>query len=273
MAGLKIASPLPTARIESTISSSSASLRTYPRAPALSAMNTDSSSSRSVTTRTRMLGLSETILRVASIPLTFGICRSLRTTSGWSSAARATASSPVVASPMTSNSGTDPNREIMPLRKSGWSSATRMRRVSNFLSPLLRRQREAEHNPGTALWDGLDDADPTQLGGALAHRGEAHAGGALRRDADAVVHDLQVRSVLRGEPHDAGLRLGVANHVGQGLLRDAVDGHLHGRREGRQAGALRGFHRYPQVLILRAVTLGELAEGRNEPQVVEGRRT
>src|SRR5215218_5850535 len=106
---------------------------------------------------------------------------------------------------MTSNSGTDSSRETIPLRKSEWSSATSMRRVSNFFSPLLRRQREAEHNPGTALWDGLDDADPAQLGGALLHRGEAHACGALRWDADAVVDDLQVRSVLRGESHDAGL--------------------------------------------------------------------
>ena len=58
IAGLKMASPLPTARIESTISSSSASLRTYPRAPALKAMNTESSSSKSVTIRMRTIGFS-----------------------------------------------------------------------------------------------------------------------------------------------------------------------------------------------------------------------
>ena len=81
-AGLKMASPLPTTRIESTISSSSASLRTYPRAPARKAMNTESSSSNSVTTRTRTFGLSCRILRVASMPLTSGF-REAQVVEGW----------------------------------------------------------------------------------------------------------------------------------------------------------------------------------------------
>ena len=80
-------------------------------------MNTESSSSKIVTTKTRMLGLSCRILRVASMPFTSGICRPIKTTSGCICAARTIASSPVLASPTTSNSGTDKSREILPFLK------------------------------------------------------------------------------------------------------------------------------------------------------------
>jgi hypothetical protein len=80
-------------------------------------MNTESSSSKIVTTKTWMLALSWRILRVASMPFTSSICRPIKTTSGCICAARITASSPVLASPTTSNSGTDKSREIIPFLK------------------------------------------------------------------------------------------------------------------------------------------------------------
>ncbi len=55
--------------------------------------------------------------RVASTPLEPGICRSISTISGWSATARVMASSPVVASPATSVSGSAARNARIPLRK------------------------------------------------------------------------------------------------------------------------------------------------------------
>ena len=63
-----------------------------PRAPARIAANTDSSSPYIVSMSTPMCGLVRTSARVASTPFVPGICRSITTTSGWSSAAIAIAS-------------------------------------------------------------------------------------------------------------------------------------------------------------------------------------
>src|SRR5215211_6376154 len=194
-------------------------------------MNTESSSSKSVTTNTRMLGLSWRILRVASMPFTSGIWRSIKTTSGCRSAARTTASSPVVVSPTTSKSGIEASREIMPLRKSGWSSAMRMRRGSIFLTPWNSPWAVADGPaPGCRPLGTLDAATPSQLGRPFVHRGETNARATLRGDTDAVVHDLQRYIFIDGEAHDAALGPGMTYYVGKRLLRDAVDGHFGGRR-------------------------------------------
>src|SRR5829696_4593195 len=169
-------------------------------------MNTESSSSKSVTTRTRTLGLCWRILRVASIPFTSGICRSINITSGCKSAARATASSPVFASPTTSNSGTDESREIMPFRKRGWSSAMRMRRVSNFsLLRTLLGQWQTDQHPGTALFGTFDYATAAKLRCSLTHRGEAHPRATLCWDAHAIVDDLKPHFLIECKAHDAAV--------------------------------------------------------------------
>ncbi len=44
---------------------------------------------------------------------------------------------------------------------------------------------------GTAFWDRVDDATPTQLRRPFVHRGEAHTRATLVGDAITVVDDLQ----------------------------------------------------------------------------------
>src|SRR5437879_12514587 len=61
------------------------------------AAKTESSSRNMVSTRTPMRGLVRVMVRVASIPLPPGMCRSMTTTSGCNSAASLTASGPLAA--------------------------------------------------------------------------------------------------------------------------------------------------------------------------------
>jgi hypothetical protein len=103
----------------------------------------------------------------------------------------------------------------------------------------------------------------------LAHRKEADARVTPRRNADAVVDDLKFRVAFYEEPNNAALRLRMAGHVRQRLLRDAVDGHFDG---GGQVGkVVRRFHRHARLLAFRTVALGEAAQGSGESKVVEGR--
>ena len=63
-------------------------------------------------------------------------------------------------------------------------------------------------------------------------------------------------SVTVSRTTDTPLRLGVADHVGQSLLRDPVDGHLHGGRQRRQL--LWRLHQHLQALsTCNAVPCGE----------------
>jgi hypothetical protein len=73
IAGPKIASPCATAVMARTISAWLAPFNRYPRAPARIAANKVWSSSAIVSTTTPMCGLSEVILRVASMPSSSGI--------------------------------------------------------------------------------------------------------------------------------------------------------------------------------------------------------
>lgn len=64
---------------------------------------------------------------VAAAPSAFGIMRSMTMTSGLSVRANWTTSSPLVASPAISMSGSSLSIERRPTRMSAWSSAMRMR--------------------------------------------------------------------------------------------------------------------------------------------------
>ena len=66
-----------------------------------------------------MCGLSATMRRVASMPFSPGMCRSMMTTSGWVSLAISTASVPLVAAPASSVSGASVSRAVRPSRNSG----------------------------------------------------------------------------------------------------------------------------------------------------------
>ena len=81
-----------------------------------------------------MCGDDCTIRAVASIPLSRGMCRSIRITSGCSSRARSTASRPSTTLPTTSTVSVAASIASSPLRNCSWSSTTRTRNRS--ISPL-----------------------------------------------------------------------------------------------------------------------------------------
>ena len=66
-----------------------------------------------------MCGLSATMRRVASMPFSPGMCRSMMTTSGWVSLASSTASVPLAAAPVSSVSVPSVSRAVRPSRNSG----------------------------------------------------------------------------------------------------------------------------------------------------------
>ncbi len=83
-----------------------------------------------------MRGLVRVMVRVASMPLPPGMCRSITTTSGCSSAAIRTASGPFSASPTTSTPSAC-RRPFRPCRNTGWSSVMRTRMVSDIYARFL----------------------------------------------------------------------------------------------------------------------------------------
>jgi hypothetical protein len=72
------------------------------------------------------------------------------------------------------------------------------------------------------------------------HRRETNARAALGGDTNAVVDDLKRHIFIEDEANDACPCPGMTCYVGKRLLRDAVDGYLHGCRE--VGKVLRGFH-------------------------------
>jgi hypothetical protein len=91
---------------------------------------------------------------------------------------------------------------------------------------------------------------------------------AILRQADAVVGDLQLQPVAYGEPDVAGACFRVVDDVGQGLLRNAVGGHLNGG--GKRWQVFRGLH--GDVEAVMTVVGRLLADGRDQAQFVEGGR-
>jgi hypothetical protein len=114
-----------------------------PRAPARKAATTESSSEYAVSTTTRIRGCLSTILRVASTPSQFGMCRSMRTMSGTAVIAWRTASAPSIAVPITSIPGSMPSSVARPSRTTFSSSATSTRSgaVVSFMMSALAQAR------------------------------------------------------------------------------------------------------------------------------------
>jgi hypothetical protein len=111
--------------------STGVSLAKKPQAPAWSASATSRSSDATVSASTRMSGLWLTISRVASGPVMSGMRRSMRMTSGFSSAARRTPIRPPDAWATTSMPSSSAMSEARPVRKRSWSS-TMSTRVGAF---------------------------------------------------------------------------------------------------------------------------------------------
>ena len=206
--GPKIASPAATALTARSSSARWAPLSRYPRAPARTAANTVSSSSCIVSTSTATCGAASTMRRVASTPSMPGMLMSISTTSGWSERAAATAASPESASPTTTTSLAVSSSARSPARNAGWSSATSTRwrrrrgpRARRSCGPRLF-ERQPRHDARPATRPALDRDVAAELLRPLPHRLEAGARAERRRQAPAVVGDLD-RELGRGLEPDA----------------------------------------------------------------------
>src|ERR1700694_2680764 len=109
---------------------------------------------------------------MAAMPSPSGISRSIRTTSGSTLAATARAVSPPSASPTTSMSGWSSRNARRPSRTTAWSStsSTRMGSATGHLG--AGGEEDADRGPGAAV--ALDRKGGVDVGGALAHRCQAH---------------------------------------------------------------------------------------------------
>ena len=147
---------------------------------------------------------------------------SIRITFGPKRAALSTASSPLLASPTTSMSGSSARSMRKPARTIDWSSTTSTR-ISIVTSPSGRRVAEHEAAPVRDAGAHLAAVDLH----ALADADEPVAEAVARRAAEAVVADLELQRVrLVAHGHVGPGRARVLERVRQALLDDAVGGEL-----------------------------------------------
>ena len=240
-------SPRVAARIASPSSSGPASLSRKPVAPARNAPWTYSSRSKVVMTTTA-IGSSTpgpASCRVASTPSRTGIRMSIRQTSGRSSRASRTASCPSRASPTTSMPSRVPRISRSPVRTRSWSSATstRMRhagtsrgRVASTAQPRPGHG-PARQVPPSSVARSTIPISPNPDPGVAWAPGSGHR---RRRRAAART---------RGSPVDAHVDQrrvpGMAQGVGDSLLRDPEDGRVDRRRETGEVARERHLHPRP----------------------------
>ena len=229
-----------TARTARTSSAGSVSLTRKPLAPALIASKTYSSRSNVVrmTTRVPARRSSAAIRRVASSPSMPGMRTSIRTTSGRAWIAWRTASSPSVASPTTVTSGWASSRARNPALTRAWSSASTHRDHEVTRSPTGRRARTRKPPPGAG------PASTSPPSAVARSRIPVMPLPAVTAPPDAVVDDLDRDVVAVAQAHGDDAGGGVARHVGERLLHDAVGGQLRllpaaARRAARRRGVRR----------------------------------
>src|SRR3954451_128579 len=233
------------------------------------AAKTDSSSSNMVSTRTATCGLTATISRVASMPLTPGIRRSMTTTSGWWASAAVTAAAPSPTSATTSMSGCEDSDWRSPSRNIGWSSATTTRTGS--MSALA--QGQAALDPGAAASGGRDRQRAAKLGRPLPHGCQTDPEMAVRGHPAAVISHLHLQTFGAQDPQQAVPGPGVADYVGQRFGGNPVGGHLHRRRETVQIPAHLKLDGEPGPVAWRGggsrQLLGLLPQGGGQSQLVQ----
>src|SRR6266567_3434447 len=169
--------------------------------------------------------------RVASRPSIPGMRMSMSTTSGSSRTAVSTASALSLASPTTSMSSSPLRMDRNPARTREWSSTT-----STRIGPItiLSAHRDAGPHPPPSTVDRPRFAGATESSGPLLHAPHpvtACQGGG--RPLVAIIHDLDDNSAV--VDLDPDLRLadgGVAQHVRESLLDDAVPGVADGCGQG-----------------------------------------
>src|SRR4051812_2876703 len=147
---------------------------------------------------------------------------SMRTTSGRNRAVWRTASSPSIASPVTSRSGSNSRILRRPTRTSGWSSAI----STAVMAGSPGRQQDAEPEPAVLHRSRLEL--PAVQGDPLPDADQPlPAAGDVARRAGPVVGDLQLEAPRPVPDTDVALPApGVLERVGEPLLPAPVGGQL-----------------------------------------------
>src|SRR5438876_819073 len=69
----------------------------------------------------------------------------------------------------------------------------------------------------------------------LTHREQPHTHMVLCWQTHSIINDLQVQCIVDPEADTAGIRLGMAGHVGESLLGNTVRSYLNSRRQRRES--------------------------------------
>src|SRR3990172_6217791 len=90
--------------------------------------------------------------------------------------------------------------------------------------------RQFRRHARAAVCPGYDCATAANLLGAFAHRRQPHSRPAIRRQADAIITNIYTKrqGSINAQTHRARSRPRVFDHVGEGFLRDAINGDFDG---------------------------------------------
>src|SRR5260370_16051201 len=111
----------------------------------------------------------------------------------------------------------------------------------------MLEQRQAGPHARPTFQHACNLARSTQLLGAFAQGEQSYPGAMPLRQPDAIVDDLYLQHfLLAREANTTPASMGVACHIGQSLLHDAVGGDLDGGRKLWQG--IRLYHPYMQPL-------------------------
>src|SRR5919108_1369535 len=222
-------------------------------------------------------GARRTICAVASMPFSSGMAMSRTATSGFSASAWRTASRPSPASATTCHSGFSSTILRSPWRTIVWSSARSSRSLGmeGVLAAWFCRQ--FCDNSRAAADRAVDANVALQLDGALAHAQQAQAAppagvrpghGDIEAFPIVFDHDRE-RVAFVAERHATGACVGMASHVGQRLLHDAVRRQLHVWRELRPLAVL---HQFGLDVVPLTERLQIPIDRGGKPDIIEERR-
>src|SRR6185312_741248 len=220
-------------------------------------------------------GCAAVIWRAASMPLRLGIAISRRITSGVDRLAISTVSRPSAASATTSKPGSRSSRSRRPVRRTVWSSASRIR-ILRFIFRLGEvhrvrvRQRQTNEYQRAAARLGRNAELAAEAGYTFLHPEHAESFFTGRVEAPPVIlhGNVERRSCARHrDPHIDRARMTRA--ISQSLLHDAVNARLVCLRQFLQR--LIDADRYAHAGLA-----GHLAplplQGRQQSKIVEHRR-
>src|SRR3990172_8934916 len=222
---------------------------------------------------TRTSGISFRARRVAARPSMGCMVMSMTITSGWDSRAFFRASCPSAASATTSKPPWASRSSRSPSRKSLWSSARSIRILATLHLP--GPQGQLHPDPGSLPGLGMNlQASPDKVRPFL-HPLEADGPFQDRRfqtlqvKAPPIILHLGYKATIgKTEPKVGVPGLGVLGNIVGRLLENAKEGRLHGGRQTALLPLQLKMHPYPGT---DQAVLGVRTEGRDKPQVVQGR--